>query len=243
MELKIVIPSHKRWANVRTTSAIEGVTLCIPESQRRMYEACNPGIELVTHPDAVVGLVRKRQWILEHFGDVFMVDDDIDAVRRMYAERGETLEVPPAQARAVIEAAADCARQLGIFFFGFSNKPNPMYFNALEPIKLSGWINGCAFGVLKGSKLWYNADITCNCDYWISALNAHYHRMAWIDERFYFAQADTFVGRGGQAEHRNLEAERKDFELLQRVFGEDVIAMKQSKSLKHPFQKTLKLPF
>ncbi len=29
------------------------------------------------HPDSVVGLCAKREWIYDHWGDVFMVDDDM----------------------------------------------------------------------------------------------------------------------------------------------------------------------
>ncbi|MCC5613452.1 hypothetical protein LC612_43965, partial [Nostoc sp. CHAB 5834] len=89
----------------------------------------------------------------------------------------------------------------------------------------------------------WDTNIKCNCDYWISALNAYKHRMAYLDMRFYFNQVDTFVARGGQAEYRNLDAEEEDFAYLTGVFGQDVITRKKSKNPRHPFQKTLKLPF
>ncbi|GAB3886037.1 hypothetical protein [Spirosoma agri] len=67
--------------------------------------------------------------------------------------------------------------------------------------------------------------------------------MAYLDMRFYFNQVNTFIGRGGQAEHRSLAAEERDFAYLQGVFGSEAITLKKSKNPRHPFQKTLKLPF
>ena len=74
---KVVIPSHKRHDRVLTTSAVNNAILCVAESQASLYRACNPDIEVVTHPDSVIGLNPKRNWIIKHFGTVFQLDDDI----------------------------------------------------------------------------------------------------------------------------------------------------------------------
>lgn len=244
MELKIVIPSHKRADRVTTTSAVEGTILCVAESQRAVYAACNKGIEIVTHDDNLIGLARKRDWIIKHFGNVMMLDDDIDSMKRVYAEKGEEVEVEPNVAADIIRSTAYACQNSGFYLFGFSTAPTPIAYNSLKPIQLSGYMTGCAHGVIKGSKLWYNPDIICNEDYWISLLNAYHHRGVWKDTRFYFAQRDTFVNRGGLAEFRNFEAEEKDFQLLQKVFGSDVIQLrKQTEKMKHPYQKTMRLPF
>ena len=244
MELKIVIPSHKRADRVNTTQAVDGAILCVAESQKAAYVACNKGIEIVTHSDNIIGLARKRDWIIKHFGNVMMLDDDIEAMKRVYTEKGEDVEIDPATASEIIRNTAQACQDAGLFLFGFSTAPTPIAYNSLNPVQLSGYFTGCAHGVLKGSKLWYNSEIICNEDYWISLLNAYHHRGGWKDTRFYFAQRDTFVNRGGLAEFRNIEAEEKDFLLLQKVFGSEVINLrKQAEKMKHPFQKTMRLPF
>ncbi|TDB60089.1 GREB1-related protein [Arundinibacter roseus] len=244
-DIKIVIPSHKRWNRIRTTSAVYGATLCVEESQAEIYKKCNPGVELIVHPDSIKGLSRKRDWIIKHVGDCFMLDDDIDHLSRIYTEKGEESVVDPEVAYEIIQMTGYAARKAGAFLFGFSSSPTPISFNSLNPVQLSGYVTGCAHGVLEGSKLWYSPDIICNEDYWISLLNAHHHRLIWKDTRFYWAQKDTFVNRGGLAEFRNVENEEKDFLLLQKVFG-SVVELRKStgkSNLRHPFQKSLKLPF
>lgn len=243
MEVKVVIPSHKRATRVLTTSAVENAILCVAESQADLYRKCNKGIEVVTHPDSVIGLARKRDWIIKYFGSVMMLDDDITHLTRIYTEKGEATMVEPDEAYDIIQMTANAAQQAGAYLFGFSTSPTPISYNSFNPIQLTGYVTGCAHGVLAGSKLWYNADIICNEDYWISLLNAYHHRLIWKDTRFYWAQKDTFVNRGGLAEFRNLEAEEKDFHLLRKVFGEVVELRKNKANAKHPFQKTLKLPF
>jgi hypothetical protein len=195
MEVKVVIPSHKRWDRVRTLQAVNNAILCVEESQVPMYRACNPKVEIVSHPDAVRGLAAKRDWILRYFGDVMMLDDDIEELRRVYEpprlrsfdklrvdQKNDIdnilpVSVDPDDAYAIIQMTAAACRDAGFYAFGFSTSPTPLHYDVFEPISLSGYLTGCAHGVLKGSKLWYNPEIICNEDYWLSCLNAHYHRI------------------------------------------------------------------
>ena len=241
--VKIVIPSHKRANRVLTKFAVSNAILCVAESQKDEYAEHSPNVEIVTHPDSVIGISNKRNWIIKYFESVMMVDDDIDKLVRVYTEQGENATILPDVAHDIIQMTAHAAREAGAYVFGFSNSPNPVGYNSLNPITLTGFVNGCACGVLSGSKLWYNPDIRCNDDYWLSLLNAHYHRLVYRDTRFYFAQKNTFVNRGGNAEFRNLEAEKKDFEFLKRVFGNVIELRTNPRNAKHEFQKTMKLPF
>jgi hypothetical protein len=246
MQVEVVIPSHKRAGRIATLGLLPSAIVCIPESQAAEYRAAHPGAQLVTHPDSVVGLQAKRNWMYKHFGNLLMLDDDLTDFRRLYLPAGEPVSVQDeSRILAIINETAYAAKQSGSYLFGFNSNPNPTMYKALNPIQLTGWVNGCAQGLLAGSKLWWSTEITCNCDYWISALNAYHHRTIWKDTRYTFIQADTFTGAGGQAEFRNMEAEAADFELLKRCFGEAIQKKKDSKlaKRKHAFQKTLKLPF
>ncbi|MBC3789774.1 hypothetical protein FH603_257 [Spirosoma sp. LMG 31447] len=44
-------------------------------------------------------------------------------------------------------------------------------------------------------------------------------RIIYLNIWFYFNQVDTFVARGGQAEHRNIDAEEQDLAFLINMFG------------------------
>ncbi len=63
--------------------------ICVAESQADLYRQFNPECEIVTHPDDIIGLVPKRNWMAKHFGEIFMLDDDVHAVKNLMAEKGE----------------------------------------------------------------------------------------------------------------------------------------------------------
>lgn len=87
-DIPIVCPSAGRSHKVLTKRIIpEGLILCVPEAEAGLYEKHNPTCEIVAHPDSIIGLAPKRQWIIERWPSVFMVDDDITHVAD--AGRGE----------------------------------------------------------------------------------------------------------------------------------------------------------
>lgn len=242
-KIPVVIPSHKRPNRVLTLKAVADCIICVPASQAAQYRDSNPDTEILEHPDSVIGLLPKRQWILEHFGgEVFQIDDDIKKVSRVHVEPGEVDKLTPREAADLIQATADAARQAGVkvFTFGECNKPN--YFSPLEPIRMTGFIPGHAYGILNGSKLWYNYDIKCHCDFWISALNAYYHRWAWIDDRFYFDH-EIWTSRGGQAEFRTNVSIEEDVKLLRKIFGTNIFPERMTKNKVHDHPVTFKSPF
>lgn len=87
---------------------------------------------------------------------------------------------------------------------------------------MSGYIMGGATGLLAGSKLWFNEEMKMGGDFWISLLNAYYHRKIWKDMRFAFTFKDTFMNPGGLSEYRNVEEEKKTFYTLRKYFGEAI---------------------
>ena len=81
MPLKIVIPSHKRHDMVLSKRLVVDPIICVAESQADIYREHNPECEIVTHPDDVIGLIPKRNWMARHCGDLFMLDDDVHVVK------------------------------------------------------------------------------------------------------------------------------------------------------------------
>lgn len=132
METKVVIPSHKRHDKVLTNKAVSNAIICVPESQYELYKLHNPETEIVTHSDSVVGLLPKRNWIYKHFGNVMMLDDDIDTMTRLYVSPKEEVKVKPATAYDIIQELAYACKDAGAFLFGFNTVPNPTLWSVLE---------------------------------------------------------------------------------------------------------------
>lgn len=250
MEIKIVIPTFRRAGRVSTLAIAPFAALCVTDSEHDLYASNYRDVEIIVHPDSVRGLSAKRQWIYEKYGDVVMLDDDLAEVCRNYAFSRSILS--PDEIRDLIDWTANIAKLAGCYLFGWSILPKPQYYAGHKPISMRGFVNGCAMGLLASPDLFFNPECVAVEDYWISALNAHFHRKAFIDERFTFIQSDTFINRGGQSAHRDMTTEARDLQLLKRNFGTAIEWVKSSDghgkgknktAPRNPYKKRLRLPF
>lgn len=246
-EVKIVIPSHKRADAVHAKNVILNPIICVPESQRKEYDEHNPECEVVCHPDTVIGISLKRQWIYEHFKNVFMVDDDITGFYRLFGEpKCETPgRLDSKEAYEVVQMTADMCRQIGAYLFGFATVNDLRNYNPFDPLRLKGLVMGCGMGLLEGSKIYFHEQSTLSEDYFASLINAYYHRYAFIDERFGMAAKKTFHNAGGLSEIRTKEGEKENYFFLKKMFGESVQRRGNLHKRKatHEYQRVLNLPF
>lgn len=247
MEVKIIIPSHKRADRVKTAAIVPGAIICVPKAQEDAYRRHNLQSEICPHPDEVVGLSSKRNWICQKFGSVMMFDDDLTRFSRLYLEANSLRisRVTPQETVAIIQQTAYMAKQLGAFVFGFSSVADARNFKPQKPFRLCGYCNGSSFGLLRGSRVFFHKDAIAVEDYFASLVNAYYHRYAFFDLRFGFVQQRTFKNLGGQAEFRNTRTEERDSQFLRRMFGD---AIQQRPPVKrgrasHEYQRVIKLPF
>jgi hypothetical protein len=246
--LKIICPSAGRPRDVLCTDAVHLDGICVPESEVDAYRKHNQGVEVLSHPDTLKGLAAKRQWIYDTFGDVFMIDDDVDCLQRNYLPRRQTSRrrLPKDEATDLIHELHAMACDLGVYLFAPGKLADERRYTACKPVWLIGYVNGAAFGLRKGSGLFFHPEITGGNDCFISGLNAHKHRMAFIDNRF-GPRMVVFTNPGGLAPRRSADTERKDFEILKASFGSAINTDRpkwlQGTRENAPFRRTLKIPF
>lgn len=252
--IPIVVPTHGRAGEVLALKPFPSATLCVAESQKDAYAAEYPDAPLLVHPDSVVGLAPKRQWIYEQLGDVFMVDDDVGSVIDMTRVHGETSVMDDALPEQIVQRAAEQCRDMGAYLFGFSQYPDPAMYKPQDPFRLKGYIGGHAMGILGGSKLYWHPESDPVEDYWVCLLNAYYHRTAFIDRRYHFTQAETGKRVGGLAYVRSADKQEKAYKFLREHFG-DAVRMKTGMFVvtkgggprkfreEPPHRPSMKLPF
>lgn len=222
-DLKIVIPSHKRHDRVLSKKLVCNPILCVAESQADLYKQFNPECEIVKHPDDVVGLIPKRNWMARHFGDMMMLDDDVYAVKNLCCEKGETCVVrDPARITAIIESLYELACLLDVHLFGFTSAISPVMYNEWGYYSLSRMITGCSYGVRRGKNVWWNEELRLKEDFWISCYMKYKERRVLTDLRYNFAQKGTFVNSGGLAALRNQEEERRSILFIKKNFGDSI---------------------
>lgn len=245
-EIAIVIPSHKRADRITTHRLLPNngnVYVCIPESQEKDYREKNPDMNILVHPDSIIGISPKRQWIYDKFGDVFMIDDDIQKISCVYNDKSTSLN--PDEFYEVIQSHYHTCKNNGIYLFGFTSNANPLMYDVFEPIKFSGVIMAGAIGLLKNPHFKFDPEAPNVDDYLICGINAFYYRKALIDTRFCAVPFKTFHNEGGLSEYRSLETEKHDTIYLRKKFGEALNIKKNTAKAKvfHQYQRTLTIPF
>lgn len=220
MTLRIVIPSHKRHDRVFAKYLVEDPIICVAKSQADLYRQFNPDCEIVTHPDDIVGLVPKRNWMAKHFRELFMLDDDVCACKRLYAEKGEAARVRDrAEITAVIRNLHDIACLLDVHLFGFTSRISPVMYDETNWLCLDKMVTGCSYGVRYNKNTWWNEELRLKEDFWISCYVKHTERRVLTDLRYNFEQKATFVNAGGLSAIRNQDEERRSILLMRRYFG------------------------
>jgi hypothetical protein len=237
MSIKIIIPSADRAGSVLTN--IENQIICVPENQLKDYVKHNT-CEIISHPP-FKNLAQKRNWIINTFDDVFMVDDDASNFQRIYVNNNRNLTSKETFER--IQELYYQAKFIDAKLFGFSEDGNHLHFNPYKPFMLKGMTGGGAYGIMKDSNLFFN-EKTTGCDsHFITLLNIYKNRFSLIDTRFYFNFQNTFTGNGGQASKRTLQSEKQDTIYLRKLFGESVQLRDDNKKgakKNHKYQRKIK---
>lgn len=251
--VKVVIPSYRRADKVRAIE-IPNSVVCVPESEFDSYAANYGKDRVVAHPDSIIGIGPKRQWIIEQFKNVFMIDDEYDHLVRCYLPEGseESSHCTPEETYEIIQSTAETAKDLGTYLFGFSKTAKPLYFNPTDPFGVSVSSSNLVYygiGVLDGGGIFVPDDLNYNEDDFISLINAYYHRFCLINYRF-CEMSTTFRNVGGLSEYRSTEGEKEAYLYLKRKFGSAVRRKGQGytnegkpRKASSPYERVLNLPF
>ena len=207
MPCKIVIPSHKRHDRVFAKKLVNDPIVCVAESQADLYREFNPDCEIVTHPDDIIGLIPKRNWMARYFGELFMLDDDVHACKTLYAEKGESGRVKDKDKITRIILSLRLRKKA--FLHGF--------------LSLSKMITGCSYGIIYNKNTWWNEELRLKEDFWISCYMKYKERRVLTDLRYNFEQKNTFVNAGGLASIRNQEEERRSILFIKKNFGDSIL--------------------
>lgn len=246
MEVKIVCPSKGRASNVLTKKLVEDLILVVPEKEVEAYKEHNPECEVVAEPSHVRGITASRQFIIDTYPNVFMIDDDIMSIRKMYSEEGEEYQLyDPDEVRDVIQRCADVAYDIGAKMFGFANLRAPAHYVSHKPIGFTGYLNASYTGYLEGHDLAYDTSYPEGEDHYMCCLNVYKNRYMFIDHRYAFITQGNFSAEGGC----NLDRTKDDMITttlkLRKTFG-DAIKIKKptaGKSKLREGERSVSFPF
>jgi hypothetical protein len=246
--VQCVIKSRGRPGAV-TTHKFWNAILVVQESELAAYkEAHGDEVEIVAHPDALVGGAGWN-WVYDRWPNLFLLDDDLGPMFWMGHAQGESIQYFDAEhADEVVQHVASMAWQAGAYAFTLNSSADIRNFIPSDPFRLSGYAQGW-IGLFAGSRLrWLEDPYFMYTDYYLSALNAYWHRILWVDNRFSATSiGDDARSPGGAQFFRNTHHLERGYYLLKRLFG-DAVVLKQKSQLsrgrkQHPWQVNLLVPW
>jgi len=246
--MRIIIPSAGRSDSIRTHYFLIDYAVCVPEIEADFYKKKIPIKNLITHPNAIKGLVKKRNWILDNCMDneaVVMLDDDLSKVYNL----SEIKTLSKEEIQDMIYKTLCTAEELGAYLFAWSNYHDTGWYNEMRPFEICcGYINGKSFGLRKGSGLRFDERFELKMDYDIALQNLHKHRICFQNNMFAFAQEKTMRQHGGLSAVRNTVKEKEMINLLKKKYGsiiQDKSLEKKSRIRQRHVQMgiTIQMPF
>jgi hypothetical protein len=246
-EALIVCPTHGRAGDVKVLEVIPDIPLCVAKSQEPLYREAHPGSELIVHPDEIVGISPKRQWLVDRFGDVFMFDDDVTAVTDVQVGLNESAKVrDPQRIRDVVQALFDLAEGLGAHVLGLNTYADPVMYRPHRPFSLKHMVSGHCLGIRRDPRLRFPdlPDLLTD-DLYISALAAYHDRIVLTDMRYAASVAHTWRATGGMAAHRTWQRVVDNEKFMVTAFGDAIRRRQESarSSLQVEIQLTMHVPW
>ena len=208
---RYVVPSRKRPNAVpRIESMFPEALWVIDAADAAVYPV--PKERVLVHPDHIVGLPKKRQWILDHVPDetLVMIDDDVDFLFIQCGLVGRRTYDPGTIAH-VVDQAYGIAKALGTSLFGFSVMADVRKFQASDPFKTKNWMDG-VIGII-GRKYRFNTSLRSRGDIDFALKVIEGDRFIWCDNRFAFSH-DRFGRPGGMTGTRTSETDKQDIATL-----------------------------
>jgi hypothetical protein len=223
MELKIVVLSKGRPARVTTKNVVKIDAIVCPKNEVDDYKKYNPKIEIIAQPDGVNNIVKARQFVLNTFEEVFMLDDDVTHVGRFFASSGEEFKVNSKEhVKDIIMQTASLARQMDAKMFGFTHLRQPVCYHSQKPFRMTGFLNASHCGFLKGHQIKYDERMNEGEDHFASLYNVFKNRYMLINDRYGFFTTANFKSDGGCSLDRNTDSMKKNTLMLREMFGEAV---------------------
>lgn len=230
MKIRVCIPSYKR-TKVETLDYIPDARVYVDESEYQAYVEANPGADIVSCKKGIQGnLCRIRNHIMrsefEQGTDVVcIVDDDMEGLY-LWEKSGETrmekIKITHDWLYDFLEKYSILCDEFGFKFWGGNCNQDAMSYRAYTPFSLVSYIGGPFQVFLKGNTCFYDERLPLKEDYDMTLQQCNKYR-GCLRLNMLTYNVKQSEQAGGCASYRNMENERKQFELLQRKWGKDIV--------------------
>lgn len=226
MNISIVAPSYRRPKDVITTRYIPFLKLYVHPAEEEEYRQ-NNRCEIVACADGIQGnIARVRNYIwrkeLNELGNdvVVIVDDDMSYLG--YFEKGLPKILATDDILPMIEKYTILAEEWGAKLWGMNVNPDRQAYREYTPFSTVSYCGSPFTAILKGNEVSYDESLPFKEDYDFTLQHCNRYRIALRINHFFYVVKQS-EQPGGCAVHRNIDAEERQFNLLQKKWGKDIV--------------------
>jgi len=222
MKFSILSPSYRRAESAITQDYLPRCTYVVAASEKKAYES--NGRRAVTVPDKIQGNVaRVRNWILDHYNPVLILDDDIRHIGRWSQQVNQKLSAD--EAMEFIEHGFILAKQLKARMWGVNLLPDKGAYREYTPLAFRSVVLGPVQGFVN-LDLRYDESLPLKEDYDLSLQVLNKYRRTLRFNAYHYS-CHQHTNEGGCGTYRTMEKEQRQFELLQEKWGSDIVRIDQ----------------
>jgi len=217
---RVVIPSINNSKTVLSYDLFDKSTLVVPKDQYSDYKTEYGSKSVYCYPEGCTHLYEVRNWIRSHFTEewIFMVDDNVDVMMRMYPQKNtrERNIESSSIVTEIIERTIEATSSYGAYLFGFSESTTHNHYDVFNPVSTFGFVSTKAFGIHKDMEFQFKGDHLQG--HWMTGINAFKYRKFYIDNRYAFRKLRGTISRTPESE----------WEKLHDAFGKNLFKKKES---------------
>jgi glycosyltransferase involved in cell wall biosynthesis len=184
----VIISRGRAKVCAEASSALfPSATVSVGEEEADEYvKAGIPKKNLLIHPPDVVGISKKRNWVLRNVDDecVVMLDDDCTGFACLVGQRTRKIKDEGAILQIFKNSEMAC-REIGTGYFGYNTVGTDLRkYDPCEPFRFIGF-SAATHGII-GREVWYDEQFLVfeAVDYALSCIRRW--RVIWLDYRFEF---------------------------------------------------------
>lgn len=249
MKISVNIPSHKR-PTVETLQYYPHCKVWVADNELEEYKRHNPDAEIVgLGADSGKNISVIRNHILkaefEAGADVVcMLDDDVKGIYRYDKAKHNNygyVKNKVTDFLGFIEKHSIMAKEMGAYLWGVNLNQDARSYNHYKPFNTNNIILGPFSCHIKGGGVFYDENIPLKEDYDLALQHLNKHRKILRLNMYHYVCKQS-ENKGGCAIYRNYDTEKKNFELLVKKWGTDIIREDKSSKKQFDYNPIIKVP-
>jgi hypothetical protein len=231
MNIKYVSPSYKRAKGCLVLGFLSKIKVYVAPQEYDDYCKYNKEYQdrVVAVPDGVQGNGKSKcmNWMLDNLWDedtdaIIMIDDDVSGIMK-HIKNAKDEKISEEDFYELVENWVRLAKEWGCGMFAISPSSDPLVYDEFAPFRLHGYCDGQVTGWCMKNEIRYDEELTIKEDVDFALKNwQKYHKCLRIEK--YYPKSKSFGdNEGGCNVFRSSEEEKRQFKIMQKKWGTDII--------------------